>query len=78
MTDPSRSADQPYLAKLQAVAEGLKPGELRLIDVLHDDDCPRLRGGACGKAARHGPETYPAREVEKRYVLYPATRRRAG
>ncbi len=39
----------PYLARIVALyaAGGLRRGQVHQVDVLHDDWCPRLRGGDC-------------------------------
>jgi hypothetical protein len=60
MIDSSRYADHPYVAELQELTP--KPGTLRLVDVLHDDDCPKLIGGAC----RCDPIVRPMNRQERR------------
>jgi hypothetical protein len=39
----------PYLARLLALyaAGNLRGGQVYRVQVAHDDDCPRLRGGDC-------------------------------
>jgi hypothetical protein len=63
MIDPSRSAAQPSLAKLQDL--DVKPGALRLVDILHDDDCPKLRGGRCSCAPIVRPLNCQERRAQK-------------
>ncbi len=36
-----------YLRKLLRAAARLQRGRAYVVDVLHDDWCPRLRGGEC-------------------------------
>jgi len=36
-----------YLERTLGFGLTLKPGEIAVINVLHDDDCPRLAGGEC-------------------------------
>jgi len=62
MNTESHYLDQPYILNVQAAAAGLQPGELKLVDVLHDDDCPKLRGGHC----RCDPIVRPMNRQERR------------
>lgn len=40
-----------YLRKLgravKRMQRDMKPGELRHVTIIHEDDCPRLKGGPC-------------------------------
>jgi hypothetical protein len=36
-----------YLERTIGFGLTLKPGEIAIVNVRHDDDCPRLRGGEC-------------------------------
>ncbi len=63
-----RTPMPPYLPRLLAhlAAYPLTPGALVEVAVLHDDDCPRLRGGECNcepdveLVAEHDGERKPA------------------
>jgi len=66
MIDQSAYLDQPYILNVQAAAAGLRPGELRLVDVLHDDDCPKLRGGHCRCAPIVRPMTRQERRADRK------------
>jgi hypothetical protein len=58
----------PYPSLLLGRLTGypLIPGAVLEVDVLHDDDCPRLQGGECNCLpevelhAEHDPERKPA------------------
>lgn len=39
---------EKYLAKVFAADIPREPGTLRVIEFLHDHDCPKLTGGECG------------------------------
>lgn len=58
-----------YLRKLQRAAKKLqremKPGEVRHITVVHEDNCPRLKGGpcVCDAEVRDGMPPQIARQV---------------
>lgn len=60
---PPRKPPTGYLERV--LAFGLvtaKPGEVIHINVLHDDDCPRLRGGEC----RCVPDIEAVKPLERR------------
>ena len=39
--------DEAYYPKLMVAMRGIKPGEVSIVTVGHDDWCPKLTGGPC-------------------------------
>lgn len=64
----ARSLAQPYVQAIErARASGmlaLAPGTVAVLEVRHDDDCPKLRGGLCRCAPDLALRPLPAKEVD--------------